>query len=187
MSKAMRLYEVLECVPLDYEEYRYLMTFQSKKPIMNGKTAAIILMNPSTAGYVNDKPRIDSTLGKVLCWCHRNDFSLVDILNLFAFRETYPNQLIDIPYSNLIGPKNNKMLTESCEKHRIVITAWGDCEGITENDFVKRTNEVVSTIGQEKLHFVGTLTKGGNPRHGRSWNFSPKLNKWVQDENWLTS
>lgn len=178
MSKALRLYNVINCIPQIYGEYRYLMSFVSKNSIANGRSAAVILMNPSTAGYVNGKTQIDSTLGKVLCWCHKNKFNEVDILNLFACRETYPNQLVGIPYAKLVGTKNNKMIKTTCEKRDVVIAAWVNCEGVSKGDFAKRTKLVAKLVGHNRLHCVGRLTESGNPRHGRSWNFNPILNEW---------
>lgn len=178
MSKALRLYKVTDCIPKIYGKYRYLMSFEAKKTVEGGRSVAVILMNPSIAGYVNGNERIDSTLGKVLCWCHKNNFSKVDILNLFAFRETYPTQLKGISYSKLVGPKNNETIKNICRNRDVVIAAWGDCEGISPSDFAKRTDFVIRLNGQNKLHYVGELTLSGNPRHGRSWNCKPILNEW---------
>jgi hypothetical protein len=175
-SKALRLYNVVDCKPQIYGEYRYLMSFKSKT-LSTNKEAVVILMNPSTAGYIGNKPKVDSTLGKVLCWCHKNEFEKVEILNLFAYRETHPDKLNNIKYLKLIGSENNKTIKEVCTSNRIIITAWGDCKGIIEMYFTKRTQEV-GKLNKGILHYVGELTKAGNPRHGRSWNSNPSLNKW---------
>ena len=76
--------------------YRYLLT---RRAGPGERAAAFILLNPSTADAATDDPTIRRCLGFARRWGCGRFF----VLNLFAFRATYPAELrwADDP----IGPR----------------------------------------------------------------------------------
>ncbi|MFY0520994.1 DUF1643 domain-containing protein [Lysinibacillus sp. UGB7] len=161
--------------------YRYLLSFESRNR-NKGEEVVIVLMNPSKAGIYNGVEKVDPTVGKVLCWCERQNYHTVHILNLFPYRDPNPLQLTTLGFTTLIGnqARCNTRITDTCNNSSIskVIVAWGDCDGILPNLVQRRTNWLWGILDINKVYHVGDKTENGNPRHGRMWNRNPQLNKW---------
>jgi len=183
LSKAKKYYNLIDVEPKGYViqvgSHRYGLTFQTKKP-RNGKSAAVIQMNGSTAGPRENKKdwRCDSTIGKVLCWCYENPnhrFDLVHCLNLFSYVDPHPGNLTKLNINTLNKVANDNWIKNVCKKVDYIILAYGDCKGIDPAIVKRRINQVLNWLEKYDLYQVGDLTDKRNPKHGRAWNYSPLL------------
>lgn len=183
MSKAKKYYELIAVEPKNYQykadSHRYVLSFQSKAPL-DGKSAAVIQMNGSTASPKNNGRGwvSDPTIGKVLTWCYENNhqnFDVVHCMNMFSYVETHPNKLKTMNSGELNTPSNDYFLETVCKSVDFVILAYGDCKGIDPEIVSNRKKEVLDLLQGLELFNVGQLTKKKNPRHGRSWNNNPEL------------
>lgn len=179
LPQSLRYYGITHDDSID--NYRYLLSFESRYRD-NGETVAIILMNPSKAGIFNGVEKVDSTVGKVLCWCERQKYRIVHILNLFPYRDPHPAQLTTLGFATLIGDQQrcDTKIIDTCNNINTnkIIIAWGDCDGIPPNLVQRRTNWIWGILDIKKVYHVGDKTLYDNPRHGRMWNGNPQINKW---------
>ncbi|MFF2752789.1 DUF1643 domain-containing protein [Psychrobacillus sp. NPDC058041] len=182
MSKAKKYYDLIHVEPHGYIPriglHRFGLTFKSKEP-HHGKSVAVIQMNGSKAGPKEKKKwKCDSTIGKVLSWCYENPktpFETVHCLNLFSYVDPHPENLMYLDKATLNKIENDYWIKHVCENIDYIILAYGDCKGIDSMIVQNRINDVLAWLEKYDLYRVGDLTKKGNPKHGRSWNYSPLL------------
>jgi hypothetical protein len=82
-----------------------------------------VLLNPSTA----DAFRGDRTVDKCVQFAQRWNADVIEVVNIFAFRSTYPadlhrNAKLARP---IVGPNNNDEIAAACNGARRIIAAWG--------------------------------------------------------------
>lgn len=84
---------------------------------------AIVGLNPSKAG----ERVLDPTLRRDVDFAQRWGFSAVDKLNLFAYRDTHPNNLADAFFVgvDVIGPENDSTILDVCSRAATIVCAWG--------------------------------------------------------------
>jgi len=155
-------------------DYRWLL--ESDLVDAEGSTLVVVQMNPSTASITKS----DSTVGKVEHWARSNDFGRVLFTNLFAIRTPYQHQIVELSdntYERAVGPENDRWLLEAA-RQGTVVAAWGKPDSSLIHWVDRRANEVVDLIGSKRLMIVGSLSGGRWPRHGRGWNFQPRLGPW---------
>lgn len=132
--------------------YRYLLgrTWGSQAP-----RCCFVMLNPSTADGTVDDPTIRRCVGFARKW----GFGAMSVVNLFAFRATYPAQLNTA--SDPVGPENDgHILVETSRKDcELVIAAWG-AHGANHKERCKEVEGVV----HQRMSCLG-LTKDGHPRH----------------------
>jgi hypothetical protein len=137
-------------------QYRYWLARQwdADKPRLG-----IIMLNPSTADASLDDP----TIRRCVSFARREDFGGIQVMNLFAFRATSPDDMRAA--ANPVGPANDQWISaalrSSAASKRPILAAWG-----AHGDFRARANYVT---GMARLHgatlvSLGT-TKDGHPRH----------------------
>lgn len=116
----------------------------------------MIMLNPSTAGAVDDDPTIRRCIQRAqLLGCGR-----LDVVNLFAFRATDPQQMLMAV--DPIGPFNNGHILDVTRKATgPVICGWGMHGGHRDRD-----QDVVALLRRHgvKLLHLG-LTKTRKPKH----------------------
>lgn len=61
-----------------------------------------VLLNPSTATAEEDDPTIERCIGYAIKW----EYSNLEVVNLFAFRVTAPDDLY-VQTKSIVGPKND--------------------------------------------------------------------------------
>lgn len=171
---------VVECEPRQPERYRYLLHVALGAGRIGapatGPILTIVQKNPSLA----DATRSDPTAGKVEAWARRHGFAAVIYVNLFALRSPYPRAVNRVPMAEAVGPENDDALARACAAGDVVVTAWGNPNGIGAVRYAARVAEVLDRLEGEAtvLYRVGDLTRAGHPRHGLHWNAGASLQRW---------
>jgi hypothetical protein len=83
------------------------------------KRVAFVMLNPSTADESKDDPTIRKCVGFAKRW----GFGALDVVNLFAWRSTDPDGLLDA--ADPVGPDNDKMVRAVFDGADRVVLAWG--------------------------------------------------------------
>ena len=132
--------------------YRYHLT---REWASEGKHVLWIMLNPSTA----DAQRNDSTVKKCIGFTSRNGYKRLVIVNLFAFRTTFPDEL-DMAIDP-IGPDNDATILGAAMGADAVICAWG----VHGNKF-GRDKQVIEILRKANvLPKCLALTKERHPGH----------------------
>ena len=133
----------------DCRKYRYALwrVWQEDKSCV-----MFIGLNPSTADETEDDPTIRRCIGYAKDW----GFGGMYMLNLFAYRTTYPKELKRV--LEPIGSKNNEFLKMYSDL-RLTIACWG-----TQGTFMGRDKVVMDLLGKGNLSCLG-ITKNGQPKH----------------------
>ncbi|KGJ05659.1 hypothetical protein SAMN04487972_105129 [Paracoccus halophilus] len=131
--------------------YRYALTREWGQ----GRRIAFVMLNPSVA----DHRRNDPTIAR--CESRARDLGATGyrIVNLFAFRATYPQELRGA--ADPVGPGNDATIRRAAAWADLVICAWG-----ADGALLDRGAEVARMLrrdGYRLCHFG--LTKNGAPRH----------------------
>ncbi len=164
--------EITECVPRRYGRYRYFLEVRIAEE--GARTLVFILKNPSTASV----QRSDRTVGKVEAWARRNRFDRIRIVNLFALRSPYPEELNAHPYRVMVGRDNDTWIKRSLDGAGMVLVAWGNPNGADPGKYEKRISRVSHLLDGVRVHALGSPTRFGHPRHGLIWNTALKLREW---------
>lgn len=165
--------EVAECAPWAYGRYRYFLEVRvSDAP---ARTLAVVLKNPSTASA----ERSDPTVGKVEAWARKNEYGRIRYVNLFALRSPYPEELNGHSYRVMVGRDNDAWIKRSLQGADVVLTAWGNPNGVDPGKYERRIAEVSLLLEGVRVHALGSPTRLGHPRHGLMWNGELKLREWT--------
>lgn len=128
--------------------YRYALwrIWDAQAPLLN-----IIGLNPSTADAVHN----DNTIRRCIGFAKDNGFGRVCVTNLFAYRATYPSDLL--AFHAPIGPENDEWLKRIAGQADQILYAWG-------NDGLVHGRDAVVQGFLPPGSCLGT-TKKGAPRH----------------------
>ena len=107
--------------------YRYSV-WRSWEP--GSGSVLFIGLNPSTADASKDDPTLTRCVHFAQSW----GFGSVSIVNLFAYRTTYPNVLLQV--KKPVGPKNDLWIRKLVTQSDIVIAAWGNAGSINDRSKV---------------------------------------------------
>src|ERR1700730_6674573 len=134
--------------------YRYVLRHRwsdgsARKP----KRIAWIGLNPSRA----DELVLDPTLEAVRRYSIKWGFREIVMLNLFAYRATFPHDLKHAADS--IGPDNDRYLLRESLAANLVIACWGK-----HGSFLSRDEQVLSLLG-EVIFKCLSKNKDGSPHH----------------------
>lgn len=104
-------------------KYRYLLTVDLEKNSAKGKTACVIMMNPS---YANEEIADKSVqfMERIVLQKNLPEFKGVTrliVVNQFAYIQTH--QFKGLPHE--VGPRNNAAIQKTFEESEIIILAWG--------------------------------------------------------------
>jgi len=113
-----------------------------------------IMLNPSTADADIDDPTIRRCIGFAKSW----GFGGLYVGNLFAYRSTQPNGLLEP--DDAVGIDNNYHLQEMSKECEIAICAWGNSPILSK---IKPKHEPLKYVGIP-LHYI-ELSKNGTPKH----------------------
>ena len=109
-------------------QYRYRLWRHWEE---GGPRAVFIMLNPSTADAEQDDPTIRKCIG----FAKRLGYTGIEVVNLYAFRATYPSVLKAAGYPK--GPDNDGHILTAATAGGIVICAWGaNTRGLTRPDAV---------------------------------------------------
>ena len=141
-------------------KYRYRLTREWSKDAFGGnKSCVFVMLNPSTADGGNDDP----TIRRCVEFAQKLGYGSLDVVNLFAYRATNPQQLLALNYlQNPIGDRNQEAIETVCNAQDtgIIIAAWGAHGGHIGQD-----ETVLGWMQRPKLVHALGLTKYGMPRH----------------------
>jgi len=132
--------------------YRYQLWRQWDEKLPN---VVFLMLNPSKA----DAEKNDQTISTCIRMATRFGFGSLDVVNLFAFCATYPEELRAA--KNPIGKLNDRYILDAVSAAEQVILAWGN-----HGEMRGRSAEVLELIEEHehKLVCLGT-TKSAQPRH----------------------
>lgn len=123
-----------------------------------------VMLNPSTA----DAFKPDNTVSRCIEFARRWGADVVEVVNLFAFRSTYPKDLRTAADRG-DGPENDGEILTACRGATRVIAAWGRGGEAYGRDVSVRSRLASACIDLEALR----LTADGVPMHplarGKSW------------------
>lgn len=80
---------------------------------------AFVMLNPSTADAEQNDPTIRRCLGYARDW----GYGSLEVVNLFAFRATQPNELFRAAAP--VGPRNAHYLRRAADAADLMVLAWG--------------------------------------------------------------
>ena len=137
-----------------------------------GPTAAVIMVNPSTADADSD----DATIRRVVGFCKRFGWSRLIVGNVFAFRATEIGNLsLSI---NPVGPDNAAHLRSILMEADLVVVAWGRLGKLPPA--LRQEWRNVAALAEALcvgLKCLG-ITKDGQPKHPLMLNYSSELVDW---------
>jgi hypothetical protein len=144
--------------------YRYSLAVETDAA--GAKSLVIVQCNPSLASST----RSDPTVGKVSTWAEETGFASVVFLNLFARRSPNVAEISQLPYADLVGPRNDEVLTRYSSTQATVVFAWGATLPVPDDLYQRRLLELHDIFASHPIFCVGALSAGHYPRHGRMWN-----------------
>lgn len=132
--------------------YRYSLWRVWKSDV---RRMVFLLLNPSTADETKDDPTIRRCITRAI----NGGFGGVEIINLFAWRSTYPMNLYQVP--DPIGPENNASILGASRQAGVLVCGWGKHGALHGRD--KQVLELLraSRVAPHALK----LNAGGSPQH----------------------
>lgn len=118
-----------------------------------GHVVCFIMLNPSTADADIDDPTIRRCIGFGKSW----NFDALEVVNLFAWRETAPKFLI--APNDPIGPDNDAAIIQASDRSELVVCAWG-----AHALAVERALQISAMLKTKSLYCLGT-TRNMQPKH----------------------
>ncbi len=131
------------------DKYRYSLTRvwnESKRKV------TFIMLNPSTADAVHDDPATRRCIGFAQLW----GYGSLEIVNLFAYRSTDPDQLKIV--TDPVGPENDEYIMRAVVDSDIVL-AWGD-KVRSIPGYRYRHQQVINMLCNYNLHCFRLTVKG---------------------------
>jgi len=133
----------------DCETYRYRLM----RRWGDADALAFVMLNPSTA----DEKHNDPTIARCESRARALGYGAVDIVNLFAFRATRPQDLKSA--ADPEGPGNQRVVRRAARAAGCVVAAWG-----VHGSYSAQNDRVLSWLKDVPLVALGE-TKDGHPRH----------------------
>ena len=114
-------------------------------------------LNPSTADHRRDDPTIRRCVNFARDW----GFATMEVVNLFAFRATYPSDLkaADDP----IGSRNDYWIRRTHRQADLTIACWGN-DGL----FMDRANAVLTMLSDLHCLQVNQSSQPAHPLYQRA-------------------
>lgn len=109
----------------DCGKYRYNLTREWDDSLPR---LLFVMLNPSTADDEVDDP----TIRRCISRAKGNSFGSVEVVNLFAYRATNPDELKRT--EDPVGPENDKHIIEAVNRAHTIIIAWGTKGGLNHRD-----------------------------------------------------
>lgn len=136
----------------DDKKYRYKLTMPFYPEPWRDKRATIILKNPSSAdGYKADKTVYNATK---MIYRSFPDVAVVEVLNLFALRGTFPTDVMVAHNSgeDIVGERNDQAIDETLALSHYVVLAWGGAAPIRKSIYDNRINEAHELLKKHLVH-----------------------------------
>lgn len=102
-------------------DYRYSLI--REWDVSNQKRVVFVLLNPSTADDIGE----DQTTKVCIEFAKRWGYGSLQIVNLFAYRATDPNDLKKVKdYNKMVGEHNYCFLQNALQGANKIVVAWGE-------------------------------------------------------------
>lgn len=136
------------------------------KNVWMPKPMVFIMLNPSTADGDVDDP----TIRKCVKYAVREKFERLEVVNLFAYRATLPNEMKNavVEAGDAYDHRGNDMvILNAVERAGLVVCAWGAHGRFVGRDFdmlqYLKANVLFSDL--EKKMFALDINADGTPKH----------------------
>lgn len=138
----------------------------------DGPTAAIIMVNPSTADHTVD----DQTIRKLIGFGRRFGWGKIIVGNKFAFRATDVKQLKF--QADPIGPENDRHLEEILLAAQVHVVAWGNLTKLPK-PLRGRYKQILELAEKHRiwLRCFG-MALDGDPLHPLTIGYDRELVRW---------
>lgn len=125
-------------------------------------------LNPSTA----DETKNDLTISRCIGFAKQWGYSGLYMLNLFAFRSTYPTGLLHV--ADPVGPGNDEAFGYYRTRVGLIVAAWGSVSTKLRVNlhYSQRIDEVTQAVG--KVMSCLGRTQDGSPRHPSRLGYATK-------------
>lgn len=136
----------------DTGQYRYelIREWDRTKPKL-----AWLMLNPSTADAEQDDPTIRRCVGFSKSW----GFGSLIVVNVFAYRTTYPQELKRVGFDKAIGPENADAIRSAYVRSGCMVAAFG-----AHSEARRRVHWYIAKRHLRRLWCLGR-TKDGSPKH----------------------
>ena len=113
------------------------------------------MLNPSTA----DEVQLDPTCARARDYAERWGYGALIVTNIFAFRNTNPNQLKTA--KDPVGPGNDAAIVRAAKESALVVCAWGN-----HGAFLGRSSRVGALLKKSKIELHSLrVNANGEPAH----------------------
>lgn len=135
--------------------YRLWRRLVDRRPARPDTRVLFVMLNPSTADASLD----DHTIRCCRRIAGREGGTVLDVVNLYAYRSTSPKVLdvVDDP----VGPENDRHIASASGAASLVIVAYGALPARR----LARADEVLTILGQHGEVWTLGSTANGCPRH----------------------
>jgi hypothetical protein len=134
--------------------YRYSLKREWNRH--NPRKAVFVMLNPSTADATED----DQTTYRCISFAKNWNCGSLEIVNVFAYRSTDYNHLINLTKETATGIKNSSYIERALMGASMIVVAWGTNVTIHHTDY----KELEELFKGYQLFCLGK-TKDGHPRH----------------------
>lgn len=121
---------------------------------VNTAKVGFVMLNPSRADAFVDDPTIRRCIGFAHSW----GFGGLEVVNLFAYRTAYPNELSRAV--DPVGIDNNFYLESLGDRVEQIVLAWGNAGSLWNRD-----QTVLTLLSKQAAIYCLGLTKVGQPKH----------------------
>lgn len=121
----------------------------------DAKPLVFVMLNPSTADANVD----DATIRRCIRFAQAHDFGAIDVVNLFAYRATKPEDLRRAGYQ--VGPENDRHIVDAVRGAGAVCLAWGSNVANLERPQI--VLPMIRAQGVEPMCL--RITRSGYPQH----------------------
>lgn len=150
--------------------YRYELSRRWDMPPT--KPAVFVMLNPSTADADVDDPTIRRCIG----FAQRESVSGLVVVNLFAWRATDPDELLQVPEP--VGPGNSAYVRSALDNAGLVVVACGALHRRLASRHPLTWIVDIAAAADVRLMCLGT-TRAGWPRHPLYVRRDAKLVPWA--------
>lgn len=160
----------------DCRTYRYAL-WRIWDGERHGRRVMFIGLNPSTA----DETTYDPTIRKCIGFAQRWGYGGFYMLNLFAFRATWPMDLVQA--DDPVGPDNDQAFATFRQRAELVVACWGGSIATRNRprlQWQSRIRQVLETINGP-VHCLGR-TQDGSPKHPNRPGYDTPLELFHADD-----
>ncbi len=143
-----------KCIFSEDRKYRYVL--EHKTSVSNDKRCLFVCLNPSKA----DENISDNTVTRCINYVTKWGFGIFVMCNAYAFRSTYPKELID--EIDPIGQDNYIHIVSESKRADLVIAGWGNLLKNTKHK--EAVQDIIRKVANKDIYCL-ELTKNNTPKH----------------------